>query len=352
MAAITLTGVGVTLGANRLFSDVSLGLPPGRRVALVGGNGVGKTTLLKVVVGLLDPDEGTVSRPRGARIGWLPQDVVDAVGTSGTVLAHVLEGAAHVTALEAELRDLEQRIETADAADQERLLATYATVQHRFEQLGGYGIEAEAHRVLAGLGFAPGDAQRPTTELSGGWRVRVALARLLLSRPDLLVLDEPTNHLDLWACESLEEALREFAGTCIVVSHDRYFLNQVVDLLIVLDGDGHAQVIHGNYDTFELMRAQQIETARDKETRRQGDKETRGQEAPPSAAPAGKVKRKSAVPPGSSVPPTSSLVVFSLPGVVRTPIQPSMPSSSTTLVSVSVRLFPSSALLLQVRPMR
>jgi ATP-binding cassette, subfamily F, member 3 len=229
---LSLSGVGVTLGNRRLFSDVSLRFPPGRRVALVGGNGVGKTTLMHVVVGLREPDEGVVSRPKDTRIGWLPQDVVDAVGAAPTVLEHVLEGAKHLTDLELRLRDLERRIETATPDEQERLLASYAHTQDRFETLGGYGIEAEAHRVLAGLGFAPGDAERPTAELSGGWRVRVALARLLLSKPDLLVLDEPTNHLDLETIAWLETKLAELPGSLLFVSHDRDFIDGVADRIV------------------------------------------------------------------------------------------------------------------------
>jgi ATP-binding cassette, subfamily F, member 3 len=229
---LSLSGVGVTLGNRRLFSDVSLRFPPGRRVALVGGNGVGKTTLMHVVVGLRAPDEGVVSHPRDIRIGWLPQDVVDSVGEATTVLEHVLEGAKHLTDLEARLRELERRIEIAAPDEQERLLASYAHTQDRFETLGGYGIEAEAHRVLAGLGFAPGDGGRPTVELSGGWRVRVALARLLLSKPDLLVLDEPTNHLDLETIGWLETKLAELPGSLLFVSHDRDFIDAVADRIV------------------------------------------------------------------------------------------------------------------------
>jgi ATP-binding cassette, subfamily F, member 3 len=231
---ISLSGVGVSLGAQPLFSDVSLRLPPGRRVALVGGNGAGKTTLLDVVLGHREPDVGTVSRPRDTRVGWLPQDVVDAVGASSTVLEHVLEGAASLTELEEQLRRLERDLEVAEPDEQERLLRTYAAAQDRFQQLGGYEVEAEAHRVLAGLGFDPDDGQRPTSELSGGWRVRVALARLLLSRPDLLVLDEPTNHLDLETIGWLERTLRDLPGGLLFVSHDRDFIDAVADRIVEL----------------------------------------------------------------------------------------------------------------------
>jgi ATP-binding cassette, subfamily F, member 3 len=231
---ISLSGVEVTLGAQPLFSDVSLRLPAGRRVALVGGNGAGKTTLLDVVLGLREPDAGTVSRPRDTRVGWLPQDVVDAVGASDTVLEHVLEGAASVNELQEQLHRLEADLEVAEPNEQQRLLDLYAAAQDRFQHLGGYEVEAEAHRVLAGLGFDPDDGDRPTSELSGGWRVRVALARLLLSRPDLLVLDEPTNHLDLETIAWLERTLRDLPGGLLFVSHDRDFIDAVADRIVEL----------------------------------------------------------------------------------------------------------------------
>jgi ATP-binding cassette, subfamily F, member 3 len=231
---IALSGVSVTLGSRRLFHDVDLQLSPGQRVALVGGNGAGKTTLLHTILGLRDPDEGTVSRPKDLRVGFLPQDVVDAVGESATVLEHVLEGAAYLQELEGRMRELEQRLESADADEHDALLAAYANAQHSFEQHGGYELESEAHRVLAGLGFAPDDAGRPTSELSGGWRVRVALARLLLAKPDLLVLDEPTNHLDLDTIAWLESKLVELPGTLLFVSHDRDFIDAVADTIVEL----------------------------------------------------------------------------------------------------------------------
>jgi ATP-binding cassette, subfamily F, member 3 len=232
---LSLSDVVLRVGGRRLLHDVDLRFPPGSRTALVGGNGVGKTTLLRTVVGERDADEGTIARPRDLRLGWLPQDVVGDVGGAdgqGTVLQHVLTGAAHVTELESRLRELERRIEVAPPDEQERLLATYARDTDRFEQLGGYGLEAEAHRVLAGLGFPPQEHDRPTRELSGGWRVRVALARLLLARPDLLVLDEPTNHLDLETIAWLETTLTTLPGALLFVSHDRDFIDAVADTIV------------------------------------------------------------------------------------------------------------------------
>ena len=231
---LSCSDVSVTLGARQLFSGVDLRFPPGTCTALVGGNGAGKTTLLHTLLGFRDPDEGVVTRPKDLRVGWLPQDVVDAVGSSTTVLEHVLEGAAHLRALEQQLRELEQRMVDTAGGDQDALLRTYSEVQDRFATLGGYELEGEAHRVLAGLGFAPEDAGRDTSELSGGWRVRVALARLLLAKPDLLVLDEPTNHLDLDTIVWLEGTLRELPGALLLVSHDRDFIDATADVIVEL----------------------------------------------------------------------------------------------------------------------
>ena len=231
---LTCSDLSVTLGSRQLFSAVTLRFPPGTCTALVGGNGAGKTTLLHTLLGFRDPDDGSVTRPKDLRIGWLPQDVVDAVGSATTVLEHVLDGAAHLRELEVRLRELEVKMAEPDAGEQEALLNTYADLQDRFVTLGGYELESEAHRVLAGLGFAPEDAHRDTAELSGGWRVRVALARLLLAKPDLLVLDEPTNHLDLGTIAWLEGTLRDLPGALLLVSHDRDFIDATADVIVEL----------------------------------------------------------------------------------------------------------------------
>jgi ATP-binding cassette, subfamily F, member 3 len=241
---LSLSGVVLRVGGRPLLRDVDLRFPSGSRTALVGGNGAGKTTLLRTVVGERDADEGTVSRPKGLRLGWLPQDVVDVIGADGSVLEHVLKGASHVTDLEARLRELEQRIEVADADEQDRLLAEYGRTTDAFEQHGGYELEAEAHRVLSGLGFPPDAHDRPTAELSGGWRVRVALAQLLLAKPDLLVLDEPTNHLDVETITWLETTLRSLPGALLFVSHDRDFIDNVADTIV--------EVAAGTTTTYEV----------------------------------------------------------------------------------------------------
>jgi ATP-binding cassette, subfamily F, member 3 len=279
---LSLSGVALRVGGRPLLRDVDLRFPTGSRTALVGGNGAGKTTLLRTIVGERDADEGTVARPKDLRLGWLPQDIVDTMSgeeAEGTVLDHVLRGASHITALEARLRDLEQRIESATEAEQERLLDDYGRTTDRFESLGGYELEAEAHRVLSGLGFPPDAHGRPTKELSGGWRVRVALAQLLLAKPDLLVLDEPTNHLDVETIGWLESTLSSLPGALLFVSHDRDFIDAVADTIvevaagtatsydvrsgtIVAEEGGFAAFVHQREERLASLRAARVQQDR------------------------------------------------------------------------------------------
>src|ERR1700710_1818488 len=182
---LSASGLSVSHGARTLFSDVHVRIVAGQRVALVGGTGTGKTTLIEVLVGLHPPDAGEVHRPKDLRIGYLPQELSD--HPTGRVIDEVLAGAEHIRALEIELNELTHRIADTQGAEHDRVLAAYGEAQSRFEQLGGYALESDAHRILAGLGFSDADAERPFTDLSGGWGMRAALARLLLSSPDVLV---------------------------------------------------------------------------------------------------------------------------------------------------------------------
>ena len=250
---ISLSGVERAHGTRVLFRDVSLRIMPGRRIALVGANGVGKTTLLDIVSGEQQPDGGEVARSKDLQIGYLRQEVAETSGR--TVLAEVLTAAGDVTSLEQRLRNLEARIAaTPSGEEQDALLADYGRLQHHFEHLGGYSIEAAARRVLAGLGFDDADVERDVGLLSGGWMMRVALARLLLARPDVLLLDEPTNHLDLASVTWLEQFLADYDGAIVLVSHDRDFINAVANRVVEI---AHASITEyvGDYADFVEERA-------------------------------------------------------------------------------------------------
>jgi len=262
---ITVSGLTKSFGGRTLFEGVTFKLMPGRRVALVGGNGVGKTTLLEIIVGDQRPESGEVHVGRDTRIGYLPQELTEQV--DGSVIDEVLRGAAHVTELEQQLVRLAQ--EVADAAPEgehpdpevySSVLDAYGTAQHRFETLGGYGVEAEARQVLAGLGFSSSDADRPVQELSGGWRMRVALARLMLSAPDLLVLDEPTNHLDVESVSWLEQHLAQWPGAILFVSHDRDFLDAVAERVVEIS-HGRAVEYVGGFAEFVVQREERLAAA-------------------------------------------------------------------------------------------
>ena len=251
---LAASGLSKSYGIRRLFADVSVQLAAGRRVALVGSNGTGKTTLLEILLGVGEPDEGTVTRPRDTEIGYLPQDL--STSADGTVQEQVLAGAGPVARLAEQLADLERRL-AAPGEDHEAVLARYGETQARFEQLGGYALEAEVAKVLAGLGFAPADAGRPVRELSGGWRMRVALARLLVARPDVLILDEPTNHLDIDSTAWLEQRLVAWPGALLFVSHDRDFIDAVANRVIEL-AEGTAMAYVGGFAEFVVAREERL----------------------------------------------------------------------------------------------
>jgi ATP-binding cassette subfamily F protein 3 len=244
------SGLTLEVGGRVLLESVDLGVAIGERVALVGGNGIGKTTLLRTLVGDLRPAAGEVHRPRDLRIGWLEQDAADLAARYPTLLALVREGADHLMTLERDLESMERELETADMERATALMDRYADARERYEQLGGYTLDGDVERTLAGLGFAPGDAQRDPREFSGGWRVRAALGRLLVGRPDVLVLDEPTNHLDLETIRWLEETLVGLPGGLLFVSHDRDFIDAVAHTIV--------EVAAGTATTYDVRRSGEI----------------------------------------------------------------------------------------------
>src|SRR5947207_9141116 len=229
---IAVESIAKSFGGQVLFRDLSWRIAERERIGLVGPNGAGKTTLCRILAGLDDPDVGRVSRPRATTVGYLAQEA--AASGEGSVLAEALAGFADVWALE---RDMEEVAAALATAATEALTARYGDLQHRFEALGGYRLENQAKAILTGLGFRPDELARPVAEFSGGWRMRAALARLLLLAPDLLLLDEPTNHLDIESLQWLEGFLSSYEGSVVVVSHDRYFLNRMVTSIAeVADG--------------------------------------------------------------------------------------------------------------------
>ncbi len=234
---------------------MTLQLSDGRRIALIGGNGVGKTTLLESIMGIQEPDAGVIHKPKGLRIGYLAQELPEA--SARTVLAETLDGAAHIRTIADRLHSLEAELEGSDGAELERIIEQYGQAQSEFETHGGYAIESEAHRVLAGLGFPPAWNDRPINELSGGWRMRVALARLLLSEPDVLILDEPTNHLDVDSVAWLENHLANWGGALLFVSHDRDFIDAVANRIFEISA-GTAQEYVGTFLEYVAAREERI----------------------------------------------------------------------------------------------
>ena len=250
---ISIQHISKGYGGRVLFKDVSLRIGIEDRVAIVGPNGAGKTTLLDMIAGRLSPDSGVITINNKAVIGYLTQELEASEGK--TVLEEVLAGGSDVSTIEHHLRLLEEEIATATPDIVEELLGRYGELQSKYEHLGGYSREARAKEILFGLGFKEKHISRPMEKFSGGWRMRVALARLLLSGPDVLLLDEPTNHLDLSSVIWLEEFLSGYAGAILLISHDRNFMNRLASRIVEVD---RQQLISytGNYDRFVTAKAE------------------------------------------------------------------------------------------------
>ena len=237
-----------------LYIEASAALNRGEKIGLVGPNGAGKTTLFRMITGQEQPDEGQVSVEKAVTIGYFSQDVGEMAGRSA--VTEVMDGAGPVSSVAAELRELEAAMVDPDRLDEmDAIIERYGEVQARYEELDGYGLESRAREVLAGLGFSQEMMDGDVGKLSGGWKMRVALARILLMRPDVMLLDEPSNHLDLESLIWLEQFLKGYDGALLMTSHDREFMNRIVTKIIEIDA-GSLTTYSGDYGFYEQQRAQ------------------------------------------------------------------------------------------------
>jgi ATPase subunit of ABC transporter with duplicated ATPase domains len=251
---IKLENISKQNGQRILFIEASAALQRGEKVGLVGPNGAGKTTLFRMITGEEPPDEGQVAVDRGVVIGYFSQDVGEMAGRPA--VAEVMDGAGPVSEVAGELRELEAAMADPSRADEmDEIITRYGEVQGRFEELDGYALEGRAREVLAGLGFSEEMMDGDVGALSGGWKMRVALARILLMRPDAMLLDEPSNHLDIESLIWLEQFLKGYEGALLMTSHDREFMNRVVNKIIEIDG-GSLTTFSGDYEFYERQRAQ------------------------------------------------------------------------------------------------
>ena len=250
---IRLDNISKQNGHQIVFIEASAALQRGEKVGLVGPNGSGKTTLFRLITAQEQPDEGQVAVDRGITIGYFSQDVGEMAGRSA--VSEVMDGAGPVSEVAAELKKLESAMgDPSQADDMDSIIERYGEVQARFEELGGYELEGKAREVLAGLSFSQDMMDGDVGALSGGWKMRVALARILLMRPDAMLLDEPSNHLDLESLIWLEQFLKGYEGLLLMTSHDREFMNRIVTKVVEIDG-GSLTAYSGNYEFYEQQRA-------------------------------------------------------------------------------------------------
>ena len=250
---IRLDNISKQNGKRLIFIEATAALQKGEKIGLVGPNGAGKTTLFRLITGQEEPDEGQILVDRGVSIGFFSQDVGEMAGRSA--VAEVMEGAGAVSEVAAELSQLEAAMADPDQADRmDAIIERFGDVQARFEELGGYALDGKAREVLDGLGFSQEMMDGDVSKLSGGWKMRVALGRILLMRPDVMLLDEPSNHLDLESLIWLEQFLAGYDGALLMTSHDREFMNRVINKVIEIDG-GSLTGFTGDYEFYEQQRA-------------------------------------------------------------------------------------------------
>ncbi len=250
---IRLESIGKQNGKQIVFIEASAAIQRGEKVGLVGPNGAGKTTLFRMITGEEQPDEGQIAVDRGVRIGYFSQDVGDMAGHSA--VHEVMDGVGPVSELAAEMAELEAAMADPDRADDmDEIITRYGEVQGRFDELDGYALDGRAREVLDGLGFSQEMMDGDVGKLSGGWKMRVALAKILLMRPDAMLLDEPSNHLDLESLIWLENFLKGFEGAVLMTSHDREFMNRIVGKIVEIDG-GALTSYSGDYEFYRQQRA-------------------------------------------------------------------------------------------------
>ncbi len=249
-----LQNVTFEFGARTLIKNATWHIQPNERIGLIGYNGTGKSTILKLLTGGFSPSSGTVEKSRETTIGYLHQDLLS-FDTNDSILEVALGAFEKILALEQEIEVLGKELENNNT---EKLLHDYSDKLHELETLGGYNIHHKTEEVLQGLGFANSDLKRPYKEFSGGWRMRVLLAKMILAQPDLLLLDEPTNHLDLPSIEWLEKYLQHYQGAVVIVSHDKYFLNRMVTKIVELY-QKELHIYNGNFDFYEKEKAIRID---------------------------------------------------------------------------------------------
>lgn len=256
-----LTNVTFEFGARAIVEDATWHIQPNERIGLIGYNGTGKSTLLKLLVGQYQPSEGTVERSRNTSIGYLHQDLLS-FDTNDSILGVALGAFERVLQLEKEIEELGKELENTTTgrspAEEDTLLHKYSDRLHEMDTLDGYNIHHKTEEVLQGLGFSNADLQRPYKEFSGGWRMRVLLAKMILQQPDLLLMDEPTNHLDLPSIEWLEKYLVHYQGSVVIVSHDKYFLDRMVTKIVEVY-QRQLHIYNGNYSYYEAEKVQRVE---------------------------------------------------------------------------------------------
>lgn len=259
---LSLENITLSLGDRQLLDDISILINKGERIGLVGPNGAGKSTLLKIIAGEMEPNEGTIQLSKAENVGYLPQDGVDP-DPKLTVMEEVESAFEEMLQLEQDVKEIQQKLADLepDSDAYHEAMKKYGKLQDRLEQSGAYSLHADIEKILMGLGFDPEDFSRSTKEFSGGWLMRIALAKLLLQQPTYLLLDEPTNHLDIESLQWIENFLLEYDGTVIIVSHDKAFLDKITNRTLALDRGDIADYA-GNYSYYEEKHEERIEHLR------------------------------------------------------------------------------------------